>query len=137
MDAPKLADRYFFIDGRSAELIDVPTGEFWNQLMSGNPTDPGVAHVADTDGWLFSHFAMDADMTSQEMHPNGDEIIHQLDGCFDLVLEEVGGDRVLELTAGSTCIVPRGIWHRFIVRKPGSALALTCGRGTEHRPLPD
>jgi len=136
-ETPNLSERYLFVEGNSAMRIDVSRDEFWNQLMSGQPTDPAIAHVADADGWLFSHFAMDSDMVSQEMHPNGDEIIYQLSGCFDLVLEESGGDRVLELTSGATGIVPRGVWHRFIVREPGEALALTYGRGTQHRPILD
>jgi mannose-6-phosphate isomerase-like protein (cupin superfamily) len=133
--AAKLSDRYFFLRGTSARPIDVPVGEFWSQLMSGAPAHPAVEQVASQDGWLVSHFAMLADMTSYEMHPEGDEVIHQLSGRFHLLLEEDGGERSVELLPGSTCLVPRGVWHRFLVKDPGEALALTAGRGTRHRPL--
>ena len=57
-----------------------------------------------------------------------------LTGAVDVVLDEADGERVVELTAGQTCIVPRGVWHRAIVREPGDTLHITRGAGTQHRP---
>jgi mannose-6-phosphate isomerase-like protein (cupin superfamily) len=44
------------------------------------------------------------------------------------------GERLVALEAGMTCIVPRGVWHRAIVREPGDTLHITRGEGTQHRP---
>jgi hypothetical protein len=40
-----------------------------------------------------------------------------------------------ELTAGQTFVVPRGVWHRGIVRQPGELMFITPGAGTDHRPV--
>jgi mannose-6-phosphate isomerase-like protein (cupin superfamily) len=69
-----------------------------------------------------------------EMHPAGDEVVCLLTGAVDVVLDEPDGERVVELAAGRTCIVPRGVWHRAIVREPGETLHITRGDGTQHRP---
>jgi oxalate decarboxylase/phosphoglucose isomerase-like protein (cupin superfamily) len=68
------------------------------------------------------------------MHPAGDEVVCLLTGAVDVVLDEPDGERVVELRAGQTCIVPRGVWHRAIVQEPGDTLHITRGEGTEHRP---
>ena len=39
------------------------------------------------------------------------------------------------LRAGEAMINPKGTWHRGVVREPGSALFITSGFGTEHRPM--
>jgi len=132
-----LDERYWFIEGRDAHFVDVPVPEFWNQLITGDVTDDVVKRVANTDGWLVSTYRMAADMDSSEMHPEGDELHYLVSGRLDLVLEEGDGDRVLELTPGDSASVPKGVWHRFIVREPALGIAITCGRGTEHRPLRD
>ena len=78
------------------------------------------------------HNAQDWDIW--EMHPAGDEVVCLLSGAMDVVLDEPEGERVVELEAGRTCIVPRGVWHRAIVREPGDTLHITRGEGTQHRP---
>ena len=39
------------------------------------------------------------------------------------------------LEPGQTFIVPKGVWHRGIVKKPGQLMFITPGAGTEHRPV--
>lgn len=133
-DAAPLADRYWFLTGNEARAIDVPVPEFWEQLMSGTFTSPVVHDVAMLDGWLVSAYEMSQDMTSSEMHPEGDEFHFLVSGRLDLVLEDDSGDRVVDLTPGTSAAVPKGVWHRFVVREPGLGLAVTFGRGTQHRP---
>ena len=49
---------------------------------------------------------------------------------------EVGpGERRVALASGQACLVPRGVWHRVVVREPGRLLFVTYGEGTQHRPL--
>jgi mannose-6-phosphate isomerase-like protein (cupin superfamily) len=54
---------------------------------------------------------------------------------LDLVLQENDRERTVELRSGTAFIVPRGTWHRGIVRSPGAMLSITYGAGTQHRAL--
>ena len=72
--------------------------------------------------------------TSWERHPAGDEVVVALSGRQTLIQEIDGGQRRIELRAGQAVINPRGVWHTADVHEPGSALFITPGRGTEHRP---
>jgi mannose-6-phosphate isomerase-like protein (cupin superfamily) len=138
-DAAPLRDRYWYLEGTRATRVDVEPGAFWNQLMTGELLDDIVRRVAGADGWLVTVYDMDADMATEEMHPNGDELHFLLRGRFDLVLapeNEPGGvATVVAMRAGDCAAVPRGVWHRFVVHEPSSGVALTAGRGTEHRPI--
>jgi mannose-6-phosphate isomerase-like protein (cupin superfamily) len=134
-DSAPLADRYFYLSGTAARPIDVPVPEFWQQLIGGNPTSPVVADVATGDGWLISTYDMAEDMSHSEMHPIGDELHYLVSGRLDLVLEEDDGDTTVELVPGDSAVVAQGVWHRFVVHERGVGVAITCGRGTEHRPL--
>jgi mannose-6-phosphate isomerase-like protein (cupin superfamily) len=60
---------------------------------------------------LVAIFAYDADWTSWEVHPDGDEIVVLLSGAVDLVLDAAGGQRTVELRDRGAAVVPRGIWH--------------------------
>jgi len=130
-----LSDRYWFVAGNEALPIDVPVPEFWNQLMSGEYDDEVVEKVAEASGWLVAAYDMTDDMQSSEMHPDGDELHYLVSGQLDLVLEHDDGDEVVALRAGVSASVPKGVWHRFVVREPAHGLAITFGRGTQHRPL--
>jgi mannose-6-phosphate isomerase-like protein (cupin superfamily) len=135
-DAPfDLQRTYVFLeDGGRAPAIEVSEA-FWHELMSGRPTSPDAALVANGAGWLTAVYAMDRDTPSWEMHPAGDELLVLLSGAIDVVLDGRDGQRVVALTAGASCVVPRGTWHRQIVRTPALELAVTYGKGTEHRPV--
>jgi len=68
-----------------------------------------------------------------EMHPGGDEVLYLLAGALDVVLEEPGGERTFGLEGGQACLVPRGVWHRLVLRRPSDLLFVTPARGTRHR----
>ena len=76
-----------------------------------------------------------ADWPHWERHPGGDEILILLSGEMDLVLETRSGEQRTRLKAGQTFVVPRGVWHRGLVRKPSRLMFITPGAGTEHRPV--
>ncbi len=115
-------------DGGRATVLEV-TETFWKELVTGNRPELNA-------GWLLAAYRMSADTPTWEMHPAGDEILYLLSGAIDVVLQEEDGERVIELRRESgLCVVPRGAWHRQIVREPGDLLGLTCGKGTEHRPV--
>jgi mannose-6-phosphate isomerase-like protein (cupin superfamily) len=111
-------------DGPAAFAVDVDD-EFWETIdrrsdLHGGRLVGAFHNAADWDIW--------------EMHPAGDEIVCLLSGAIDVVLDEPPGERVVALEAGQTCIVPRGVWHRAVVREPGDTLHITRGEGTQHRP---
>jgi mannose-6-phosphate isomerase-like protein (cupin superfamily) len=86
------------------------------------------------DGRLVAVYASSADWPHWEMHPHGDEVLILLSGSMTMVFEKRGGkEEMVELQEGHASIVPRGTWHRAIVRAPSKLLAITYGRETEHR----
>ncbi len=85
-------------------------------------------------------FDMTEDWPHWEMHPEGEEILVLLSGDMSIVLdpgetEAGGGESTVTLEPGQACLVPRGVWHRGIVRAPSRLLAITAGEGTQHRPV--
>jgi mannose-6-phosphate isomerase-like protein (cupin superfamily) len=70
---------------------------------------------------------------SGEMHPDGDEILFLWSGAMDVVLERDGEEVVTSLSPGEAFVVPRGVWHRTVVREPSDLLNLTMGH-SQHRP---
>jgi mannose-6-phosphate isomerase-like protein (cupin superfamily) len=111
-------------DGPQAFAVEVDD-EFW-QTIDRRPELQG--------GRLVGTYQNARDWDIWEMHPAGDEVVCLLSGAIDVVLDEPDGERVVELEVGRTCIVPRGVWHRAIVREPGDTLHITRGEGTHHRP---
>jgi mannose-6-phosphate isomerase-like protein (cupin superfamily) len=83
------------------------------------------------------HGAEPADFHADEweMHPGGDEVLCLLTGAIDVVLDEPAGQRTFGLRGGRACLVPRGVWHRLILRQPSDLLFITPARGTRHRPV--
>jgi mannose-6-phosphate isomerase-like protein (cupin superfamily) len=95
-----------------------------------------IAKRADlTRGRLLGITRQKADWPIWERHPAGDEILILLSGELDMVFETKAGRRKARLKAGETLVVPRGVWHRALVRKPGDLMFITPGAGTEHRPV--
>ncbi len=72
-----------------------------------------------------------------EMHPDGDELLYLISGRVDVVLEEDAQEHSVELAPGQAIVVPRGVWHRVLLREPSQLLHITPGPGGEHRPLGD
>jgi mannose-6-phosphate isomerase-like protein (cupin superfamily) len=68
-----------------------------------------------------------------EMHPGGDEVLYLLAGALDVVLDEPAGEQTFGLEGGQACLVPRGVWHRLVLRRPSDLLFITPARGTRHR----
>ncbi len=63
------------------------------------------------DGAIFT--AKFAGESAWERHPQGDEIVHVVDGTTTLHLMADDGPQSLALRAGMMAIVPQGMWHRF------------------------
>ncbi len=107
----------------TASTIDVAP-EFWNTIDKRDDL---------SEGRLVAAFPCDEDWPHWEMHPHGEEVLVLLSGRMTMIFEESGKERNVELQEGRACIVPRGTWHRAVVGVPSRLLAITYGRGTEHR----
>ncbi len=71
-----------------------------------------------------------------ELHPDGDELLFLVSGKVTVVLEDADPPRELELGPGQAVVVPRGVWHRVVLKEPSQILHITPGPGGDHRPLP-
>jgi quercetin dioxygenase-like cupin family protein len=96
----------------------------------------GERHAADgTEGRLVSMYEFTESWDSWEMHPNGAEMVVCTAGRITLVQEFPDGrvDRVT-LGPGDYAVNPPGVWHTADIDAPCTALFITAGLGTEHRP---
>jgi quercetin dioxygenase-like cupin family protein len=83
---------------------------------------------------LVSLYSFSEDWTSWERHPVGDEAVICIAGEITLIQELPDGPQSATLRAGDYAINPRGVWHTADVAGHASALFITAGVGTEHRP---
>jgi mannose-6-phosphate isomerase-like protein (cupin superfamily) len=82
------------------------------------------------DGALFT--SKFSGLGAWERHPNGDELVHIIDGAatLDIVVED-GPPQSVAVSAGMVAIVPQGAWHRF--HSPNGVTLMTATpRPTEH-----
>ena len=92
-------------------------------------------HAADgEEGRLVQLFSFSENWTSWERHPLGDEVVICTAGEVTLIQEMSDGVQKVTLRAGDYAINPRGVWHTADVAGPATALFITAGQGTEHRP---
>jgi mannose-6-phosphate isomerase-like protein (cupin superfamily) len=103
------------------------TPDFWEKLVTGDRDRVvGAKHGAEP---------ADFHPDEWEVHPRGDELLCLLTGAIEVILEEPDGERVVNLRGGQACIVPRGVWHRLIMRQPSDLLFITPSSGTQLRPV--
>jgi quercetin dioxygenase-like cupin family protein len=86
------------------------------------------------EGRLVKLFSFSQSWTSWERHPVGDEAVICTAGEITLIQELTDGTHKVTLRAGDYAINPRGVWHTADVAGHATALFITAGRGTEHRP---
>lgn len=92
-------------------------------------------HASDgAEGRLVSIFTFDEPWNSWEMHPNGAELVACIAGSMTLHQEIDGGLRTATLQTGEAIINPPGVWHTADVEGSCTALFITAGLGTQHRP---
>lgn len=116
--------------GASAEVEPRFTGEMtW---YAGY----GERHASDgAEGRLVSSFTFEAPWDAWEMHPRGAEVVICTEGTMTLHQESPDGARTsVTLNPGEYAINPPGTWHTADVEGRASAVFITAGEGTEHRP---
>jgi quercetin dioxygenase-like cupin family protein len=116
--------------GLGARAVPEPkfTGMEWYAGYVERHADDGA------EGRLVSLYSFTESWTSWERHPLGDEAVICTSGEITLVQELPEGIRKLALRAGEYAINPRGVWHTADVAQHATALFITAGVGTEHRP---
>ncbi len=92
-------------------------------------------HASDgNEGRLVSQATFTDSWDVCEMHPNGSEIIICTEGEMTLIQEIDGGEKRISIRAGEYAINPAGIWHTADISDRATAIFITAGRGTEHKP---
>lgn len=93
-------------------------------------------HGADgAEGRLVSLHAFAESWDSWEMHPVGDELVVCTAGAITLHQEWPDGrSATVTIRAGEYAINPPGVWHTADVEGAATALFVTAGLGTQHRP---
>ena len=116
--------------GLGARAVAQPefTGmEWYGAYVARNAADGNEAR-------LVSLYSFSENWTSWERHPVGDEAVICTAGEITLIQEMPDGPRKVTLSAGEYAINPRGVWHTADVADQATALFITAGVGTEHRP---
>lgn len=127
MNAPfSLGSTYIHLRSDDSALAMQGGDKFWAGIAQRNDLDTGR---------LMGITAQSKDWDHSERHPAGDEILVLLSGELELVIDTDAGERRNVVKAGETFVMPKGLWHRGIVRAPGELMFITPGAGTEHRPI--
>ncbi len=131
MDAFDLTQTFVHL-GLGSQAIPLPAFTFSAEYLAGYE----ARFEADgAEGRLVCISKQSATWDSWERHPAGEEVVILLSGRIDLIQDLADGHRVIALTPGQAIINPANVWHTARVHEPGTALFITPGRGTEHRPL--
>lgn len=100
------------------------------------PVADSTGHDSAIDGLVFGVALMTENAPhGGERHPDGDEVLHLASGRATVVFTDDPLPDV-ELEAGDTVIVPRGLWHRVDILEPSRIVYLTPGQNNEVRPAP-
>lgn len=96
----------------------------------------GERHRSDgREGRLVAMHTFDACWSAWEMHPAGAEVVLCTAGTITLLQEQADGTVTnVRLGAGQYAINPPGVWHTADFEEPCTALFITAGAGTQHRP---
>jgi len=116
--------------GATAVILPKFTGEMaWYEAYAS-------AHGTDgAEGRLVTLHSFSESWTSWEMHPLGAEVVVCTAGRMTVIQEQPDGSTLTTLlSAGDYAINAPGVWHTADIEKEATALFITAGWGTEHRP---
>lgn len=126
----RLDERFIHLGLGAAAVPQPPfTGMEWYAAY-------GDRHDCDgAEGRLVSMYTFDAPWDSWEMHPAGAEVVICTAGEMTLYQEHTDGTtETVAIAAGEYAINPPGTWHTADVTGSATAVFITAGLGTEHRP---
>jgi len=128
---PLSLERFPLHLGRGAKAVPQPEFtdmEWYAAYVERNAADGG-------EGRLAQLFSFSESWTGWERHPVGDEAVICTAGEITLIQELPDGTtESVTLRPGDYAINPRGVWHTADVAGHATALFITAGLGTEHRP---
>ncbi len=130
MTARKLSDSFLHL-GLGATAVPQPpfTGMDWYEAYGARHGDDGP------EGRLVSQHTFTEGWDTWEMHPKGAEVVICTHGAMVLTQEFPDGHReAVALEAGEYAINPPGVWHIADVAESATAIFITAGEGTRHRP---
>ena len=115
--------------GATAVVQPTFTGELsWYEGYGERHGEDGV------EGRLVAMHTFREPWTSWEVHPRGHEVVLCTAGRITLVQEIDGEERRVTLGPGEYAINPPGVWHTADVEDEATAVFITAGEGTDHRP---
>lgn len=116
--------------GATAEVEPAFTGELsWYGGYAQRHASDGA------EGRLVSTHTFTEPWAMWEMHPLGSEVVLCTVGRMTLHQEHADGSlTALTLCPGQYAINPPGVWHTADVDGTATAVFITAGMGTEHRP---
>ena len=116
--------------GATAEVEPAFTGEMsWYEGYAERHASDGA------EGRLVSMYTFAEPWAMWEMHPLGSEVVLCTAGCLTLHQQQPDGRlNTATLNPGQYAINPPGIWHTADVDGTATAVFITAGAGTEHRP---
>jgi hypothetical protein len=116
--------------GATAEVEPTFTGDVaWYEAYAERHRSDG------REGRLVAMHTFDAPWSSWEMHPSGAEVVLCTAGAITLRQQQSDGTVTsVRLGAGQYAINPPGVWHTADVEGPSTAVFITAGEGTQHRP---
>ncbi len=95
----------------------------------------GERHGAEgVEGRLVALHTFSESWDSWEVHPKGSEVVVCISGRITLIQEIDGEARPVTLEPGQYVINAPGVWHTADVESEATALFITAGEGTDHRP---
>lgn len=116
--------------GATAEVEPEFTGDMrWYDAYGARHRQDGA------EGRLVSMYRFTEHWDMWEVHPHGSEVVLCIAGAMTLHQEKPDGSRAtVELTPGRYAINEPGTWHTADIEDEATALFITAGIGTEHRP---
>lgn len=116
--------------GATAEIEPRFTGEMsWYEGYSQR-------HAADdAEGRLVTLSTFTNSWDVWEMHPEGSEVVLCISGSITIHQESPSGEHTsVTIGEGQYAINAPGVWHTADIDAPATALFITAGKGTDHRP---
>lgn len=115
--------------GARAQAQPAFAGMEWYEAYSRRHAKDGA------EGRLVAMFDFTDDWESWEMHPSGDEVVLCITGEMTLHQQWPDGtQKSVTIRDGEYAINPAGAWHTADVQEMTTALFITAGEGTQHRP---
>ena len=115
--------------GATAQVQPDFTDMGWYEDYAARTAEDGA------EGRLVTMYRFTESWDSWEMHPSGDEVVLCVSGTMTLHQELADGTTAtITIGAGDYAINPPGAWHTADVEGEATALFITAGLGTAHRP---